>query len=73
MKRLVYDIGRVCLMDVGYKSRWWARCSHVCVGLWELVNLLWLKNINKEGTAICLELSMTEMCGRRLWGENPGG
>ena len=56
MKRLVYNIGRACLMDdVGYKSRWWARCSHVCVGLWELVNLLWLKNINKEGTAICLE------------------
>ena len=36
---------------VGYKSRWWARCNHVCdkFGLWELVNLLWLKNINKEG------------------------
>ena len=38
-------------MEVGYKSRWWARCNHVCnkFGLWELVNLLWLKNINKEG------------------------
>ena len=27
---LVYDIGRACLMVVGYKSRWWARCNHVC-------------------------------------------
>ena len=41
-------------MEVGYKSRWWARCNHVCdkFGLWELVNLLWLKNINKEGMAM---------------------
>ena len=51
---LVSDIGRACLMEVGYKSRWWARCNHVCdkFGLWELVNLLWLKNINKEGRAM---------------------
>ena len=51
---LVSDIGRACLMEVGYKSRWWARCNHVCdkFGLWELVNLLWLKNINKEGMAM---------------------
>ena len=23
-------------MEVGYKSRWWARCNHVCdkFGLW---------------------------------------
>ena len=27
---LVYDIGRACLMEVEYKSRWWARCNHVC-------------------------------------------
>ena len=26
---LVSDIGRECLMEVGYKSRWWARCNHV--------------------------------------------
>ena len=41
-------------MEVGYKSIWWARCNHVCdkFGLWELVNLLWLKNINKEGMAM---------------------
>ena len=51
---LVSDIGRACLMEVGYKSRWWARCSHVYekFGLWELVNLLCLRNINKEGMAM---------------------
>ena len=51
---LVSDIGRACLMEVGYKSRWWGRCNHVCdkFGLWELVNLLWLKNINKEGMSM---------------------
>ena len=50
---LVYDIGRACLMEVEYKSRWWARCNHVCdnFGLWEPVNLLWLRNIKKEGMA----------------------
>ena len=49
-RALVSDIGRACLMEVGYKSRWCARCNHVCnkFGLWELVNLLWLKDINKE-------------------------
>ena len=43
---LVSDIGRACLMGVGYKSRWWARCNHVCdkFGLWEVVNLLWLES-----------------------------
>ena len=57
--RLVYeenmgsDIGRACLMVDGYKSRWWAICNHVCEKfcLWELVNLLWIRNINKEGMA----------------------
>ena len=41
-------------MEVGYKSRWWTRFNHVCdkFGLWELVNLLWLRNINKDGMAI---------------------
>ena len=51
---LISDIGRACLMEVGYKYRWWARCNHVCdkFGLWGLVNLLWLRNINEEGMAM---------------------
>ena len=27
-------------------------CFVIRFGLWELVNLLWLKNINKEGMAM---------------------
>ena len=27
---LLSDIGRACLMEVGYKFRWCARCNHVC-------------------------------------------
>ena len=48
MKRAWY------LMEVGYKSRWWARCNHVCekFGLWELVNGLAIL-IRKEW--LCLE------------------
>ena len=26
-ENLVSDIGRACLMEVGYKSRWWTRCN----------------------------------------------
>ena len=50
---LVSDIGRACLMEVGYKSRWWTRCNHVCdrFGMWELVNLLLLRIIKKGGMA----------------------
>ena len=37
-----------------------AKCNHVCdkFGLWELVNLLWFKNINKEGMAMQPMLGM---------------
>ena len=47
---LLSDIGRACMMEVGYKSRWWTRCNHVCekFGLWKLLILLWLRHINKE-------------------------
>ena len=38
-------------MEVGYKSRWWARCNHVRSVL-ELVNFLWIRNINKKGVAM---------------------
>ena len=29
-ERLVSDIGRACLIEIGYTSRWWERCNHVC-------------------------------------------
>ena len=69
---LVFAIGRACLMEVGYKSRWWARCNHVCdkFGLWEMVNLLWLGKINKEGMTM-LGMIYDINCGRRLlWRES---
>ena len=48
---MISDIGRACLMEIGYKSRWWARCKHVCekFSLWEQVNLQWLRNISMKG------------------------
>ena len=54
------------MMQIGYKYRWWARCNHVCkkFGLWELLNLLWLRNISQKW--ICLEWSMIEMYGSKL-------
>ena len=53
-ENLVSNIGRACLMEIGYNSRWWARYNHVCerFGLWKLVNLLWLLNISKDGIAM---------------------
>ena len=45
------------MMEIGYKYIWWARCNHVCekFGQWEIVNLIWFRNIYQEGMAICLE------------------
>ena len=76
---LISDIGRACLMEVGYKSRWWARCNHVCekFGMWELVNLIWHRN-NKKGMAMLAMkydrnvvkktfVERTHEYGRRWW------
>ena len=51
---MVSDIGRACLSEIGYKSRWWARCNNLAekFGLRELVDVLWLRNISKEGMAM---------------------
>ena len=27
---LMSEIGRACLIETGCKSRWWARCRHIC-------------------------------------------
>ena len=63
MKSLVS--GRACLMEIGYKYIWWARCNYVCekFGLWELVKLLWLRNISKEG----MKHDRIHEYGRRRW------
>ena len=44
-ENLMSEIGRACLVEIGRKSRWWARCKHICskFGQMELVNLIWLR------------------------------
>ena len=51
---IVSDIGRACLMEIGYKSRWWARCKHVCEKfcLRKLVNCYGFGIFGKEGMAM---------------------
>ena len=50
-ENLVSEIGRTCLIELGCKSRWWSRCRHICskFGLFELVNLIWLREVSLNG------------------------
>ena len=45
------DLGRACLLEIGCKSGWWARCRHICnkFGLKELVNLICLGDVSVNG------------------------
>ena len=50
-ENLVSDIGRACFIEIRCKSRWWSRCRHICskFGLFELVNLIWLRKVSLNG------------------------
>ena len=50
-ENMVSEIGRACLIEIGCKSRWWSRCSHICSksGLLELVNLTCLREVSVNG------------------------
>ena len=50
-ENLVSEIGRACLIELGCKSMWWSRCRYICskFGLIELVNLIWLREVNLNG------------------------
>ena len=50
-ENLVFEIGRACLIELGCKSRWWSRCRHICskFGLFELVNLICLREVSLNG------------------------
>ena len=50
-ENLVSEICRACLIEIGYKSRWCSRCRHICIkfGLFEFVNLIWLREVNLNG------------------------
>ena len=45
-ENLMSEIGRACLIETGCKSRWWARCRHICT---KLVNLIILRGVSVNG------------------------
>ena len=65
---LMSEIGRACLIETGCKSRWWARCKHICseFGLMELVNLIVLKDVNVNGM-VSLGMKLIEKYGRNTF------
>ena len=48
---LMSEIGRACLIETGCKSRWGARCRHICskFRLKELGNLILLRDVRANG------------------------
>ena len=50
-ENMVSEIGRACLIEIGCKSRWWSRCSHICskLVLLELVNIFCLREVSVNG------------------------
>ena len=70
-ENLVSEIGRACLIKLGCKSRWWARCRHIRskFGLFELINLIWLREVNlnvmvKFGINVNGEVWKKHICNR---------
>ena len=57
LMRIVFDnsviseIGRACLIEIGGRSRWWARMRHICTRekLSDLVNLICLGDVSAIG------------------------
>ena len=68
-KNIVSEIGLSCLIEVGGRSRWWARVSHLCskYKLEEFVDLLWLCNVGVSGMhgLRCLGMDMRESYWRK--------
>ena len=50
-ENLMSEIGRACLVEIGCKSRWWARYRHICskIELIDLVNFIWLRDASVNG------------------------
>ena len=61
---LMSEIGRACLIETGCKSRWWARCRHICTkfGLMGLVNLILLRDVSVNGM-----VSLGMKMDRKVW------
>ena len=79
------DLGRACLLEIGCKSGWWARCRHICnkFGLKELVNLIcWgdvsVNGVDKLGMSVNEKTWMKfaddkiKLVGCRIWMNNCG-
>ena len=45
------ELSRACLVETGSKSRWCARCRHICskFGIIELVYLIWQRDAGVNG------------------------
>ena len=61
---LMSEIGRACLIETGCKSRWWARCRHICTkfGQMELVYLILLRDVSVNGM-----VSLGMKIDRKVW------
>ena len=70
LMRIVFDnsvlseIGRACLIEIGGRSRWWARMRHICTRekFNDLVNLICLGDVSVNGM---YNLSLEG--GKKLW------
>ena len=57
LMRIVFDnsviseLGRACLIEIGGRSRWWARMRHICTRekFSDLVNLICLVDVSVNG------------------------
>ena len=63
-RKLVSEISRACLIELGCKSRWWSRCRNICskIVLLELVNIICLREVSVNGM---INLGMN--CDRVRW------
>ena len=34
-ENLLSEIGRACLIEIGCKTRWWSRCGHINLYVWD--------------------------------------
>ena len=70
-EHLMSDLGRACLFEIECKSRWWARCRHICNkhDLKDLVNLICLGHVSVHGLDR-LGMNVNEKHGESMWIKN---
>ena len=67
-ENVVSEIGRVCLHEVGLKSRWWERVKHLCekAELFELLNVICLGDCSVKGPRVLDVHDLKKFCIREL-------